>query len=691
MHPDDMKKVLIIFLCFIGFQITSAVEADSPQDVVFVNTGLMNIHSGGANGVALYVPFGMRHAGTDASVVLNGQVNLGGNFYQDALTPVFKTDETTTTSVPYSSGIFRFVKDWNERRLITSDYLVTTYDRGESYIAFPHVRIATNDTFAIAAKMGMDALTIKRDPAFTGGLILESNRFGDNVFDASLRVTGSGNSADLVDAGSVIVEREMSYYRSLSGEHKLFGFATPFYNSQLSGYFAGNWVRRPIADAQTGHTRFIFGNEQDASGVILQSQYIYNPLEELKPAQAYLIRPRPAGYNYQDLRDENGLSVTDAEVDAYDQTKFTFNGSVYELPMYEKQLFAEDSLFRSPFVTGTTTTINWLIGNSYTAPIGTKQLIDAMAASPLRFSPYIWVYPAGSSTYQSYKVTGTDNIIVMDLEEIPAMSIFMIRVLQGTDPGKFAVTRDMQRHAPVTHSIPMKSKAPRITNSKYNNQVLFKVMPSDNIWNFDLAAIGLRADASLGSDGYDMTKVYSTADVFQLYSLSSTNARLSANAVPLETRSVKLCFRPVSDTIEFQLEASYFETLNTEGIWLEDTKTDTVFDIRTLSSYSFVSEPGDNEERFIVHFVAPGSTGFDDNLHKQGVGVYMSNNNLIVDNLFAEDINSRISLFDSSGRLVKTHVVERFPQIEIPFHYLPGVYIIQLKGTRVVTDKFLKQ
>ncbi|MDD2284943.1 MAG: hypothetical protein PHQ11_06035 [Paludibacter sp.] len=687
-----MKKILSsIFVSLVLSRVILAANFDSPADVVFVNTGLMNVHTGGINGVAMYVPFGMRCTGADASVILNGQLNLGGNFYQDALTPAFKIDETTTTSVPYSTGIFRFVKYWNQPRLITSDNLETTYDRGDSYIAFPHVRIATNDTLVLQAKMGMDALTIKRESASTGGVILKSDRYGDNVYDASLRITGSGKSTDLVDVGSVVVEREMSYYRSISGEHKLFGFASPFNNTQLSGYFAGNWVRRPIADPETGHTRYIFGNEQDNSGVILPSQYIYNPLEELKPAQAYLIRPRPAGFNYQDLRDQNGLSVTDAEVDAYDQTKFAFNGKVYELPEYEEQLFAEDSLFRSPYITGTTSTINWLIGNSYTAPIGTKQLIDAMGASPLRFSPYIWVYPAGSSTYQSYKISGNDNVQVLDLEEIPAMSIFMIRVLSGTNPGKFAVTRDMQRHAPVTHSIPMKAKARGKVNATYNNQVTFKVMPADNIWNFDLAAIGLRADASLGADGYDMTKVSTTADVFQLYSLSSANTKLSANAVPTETSSVKLCFRPVSDTTEFQLEASHYETLSTEGIWLEDTKTDTIFDVGNLNSYSFISEPGDNEERFIVHFVDPGSTGLNEDLYKRALSVYMLNDVLIVKNLLAEDVGSLISLFDGSGRLIKTHVVERSPQLEIPFNYLPGVYIIQLKGTRLLTDKFLRQ
>jgi hypothetical protein len=691
-----MKKVFVVLsfiALFISFGRIMAVETDSPDDVIFVNTGLMNIKAGGTNGVAMYVPFAMRHTGSDASIVLNGEVNVGGNFYQDAQTTVFKIDDTSTTSATYSTGNFRFVKNWSEPRVISSNFIETTYDRGQSYIAFPNIRLATNDTFGISAKMGIDALTLKRETGFTGKFVLESDRYVDDVFDASLRITGEGNSDDLVDIGSVIVEREMSYYRSISGVDKLFGFATPFHNTQLSGYFAGNWVRRPVADPVTGHTRYVFGNEQDEFGVILASQYIYHPEEKLKSGQAYLIKPRPAGFNYADLMAENGLSVTDGDTTAYDQNKFVFNGNVYLLYGYDEQLFAQDTVFKSPSVTSTTSTINWLVGNSYTAPIGTKQLIDAMGASPLKFSPYIWVYPAGSSTYQSYKITGTDNIIVQDLEEIPAMSVFMIRVLSGTSPGQFNITKDMQRHAKVTHSAP--ANAPSMARSAkaktagISNQVLFKVTPSDNIWNYDLAAIGLRSGANLGSDSYDMTKIYSEADVFQLYTLSSTDAKLSANAVPLETPSVKLCFRPVKDTTEFQLEAQHLETLSSEGLWLEDLVTRTITDMYEQPCYSFISIPDDVEERFIVHFVAPENTGLVDGELSSGIKAFMLNDNLIVKNLLVDDLGAIVHLYDASGRLLKMHTVNSYPTVEIPFKTMSGVYMLQLRGDRTDSAKFI--
>ena len=162
------KFVYIAFSVFlIALSQIQAVEPDSPDDVILVNTGLMNIHSGGTNGVTMYVPFAMRHTGNNVSVILNGAVNLGGNFYQDASTAIFKTDETTSTSATYSNGIFRFVKNWGKQREVNSDFITTTYDRGGSYVAFPHIRMATNDTVILPAKMGIDALTLKRDVGYT--------------------------------------------------------------------------------------------------------------------------------------------------------------------------------------------------------------------------------------------------------------------------------------------------------------------------------------------------------------------------------------------------------------------------------------------------------------------------------------------------------------------------------------------
>lgn len=682
---------LTLLLVFLPLTL-AATEPNSPDDVIFVNTGMMNVHSGGENGVALYVPFGVKTTSANASIQINGEMNIGGHFYQNATSPAFRVDPATTFGTAFSDGIVRFVKNWGIDRLITSDNLATTYNRGASYIAFPNVRVSTNDPIILPARMGMDAKTFKKEGLFTGKLTLRSDRIVDNVYDASLRITGSGSSSQLVDPGIVIVEREMSYYRSESaGQEKIFGFASPFSGTQKSGYFAGNWVRRPIASSETGHTQFIFGNQQDLSGTILANQYISNPMEALQPKQAYLIRPRPTGYDYRLLGNTNGLSITSGGTEvvgsSYNQAKFTFNGSVYTLAGYTEQLFAEENTFQSPTIVSTSSTINWLIGNSYTAPISVKKLIDAMAASPLKFSPNIWVLPAGSTTYQVYPISGSGSgIIVQNLDEIPAMSIFMIRVLSGTNQGSFSVTRDMQRHANVTHSVPL--RAPRAAASGFVDQVVFRVSPADNNQMYDLAAIGIRSGAQTGSDAFDLSKVYNSSDVFQLYTLSSQNNRLSANGIPPGTNKVYMGFRPVSMVADFEITAEHVETLSSEGLWLEDKKEKQIIDFKQQSFYSFSSSPEDAEDRFVVHFVSPWFTSLETQLTSELL-IYLRDNNLIVENLQEEDINSEIRILDSSGKLISSMVVSQVPVIEERFSFDKGVYLFHIKGKRNKVIKFV--
>lgn len=695
-----MRKSLAVALSLIfSFGIVLlASEPDSPDDVIFVNSGMMNIQTGGVNDVAIYIPFGMRMVGS-SEIVLNGEMNVGGNLYQDATTAGFKVSGVRQTSTGFSTGKFRFVKSYGSPRIVSPQNRAGAYDRGANFVAFPNLVLASNDNIEIDAQSGIDAISFKRDNGFSGRMILKSDRSGDNVYDASLRITGTGSSSTLVDPGTVIVEREMSYYRSAVGSEKIFGFATPFKDTQYSGYFAGNWVRRPIADQATGHTRYVFADEKGDDDFILKSQYIYNPLEKLQPAQAYLIKPRPPGFNYQALRDDsNGLTITDGDIEggAYDQSKFVFDGKVYSFTQYDEQLFADDVLYQSPHIASTTSTINWLIGNSYTAPIDVDLLADAMKNSPLRFSPNIWVWPKGATTYHSHRITGTDNIIVEDLTSIPAMNIFMIRVQAGTAPGSFAITKNMLRHNKVTHSVdsvpapnPAPQMAPRSVTSGLSNQVIFRVTPDDNNRIYDIAAVGIRNGASEGSDSYDQAKVYNASDVFQLYTLSSQNARLSANGVPPTTQTVRMGFRPVSQQANFIIRASHQETLQTEGLWLEDTKTGNVIDLMFHNSYTFSSVPGDNEERFRIHFVAPEYTGLNTAVGATELHIFNNQNRLTVSNLTSVDVGSEIAIFSAAGRLIQSVRVDNYPRMELNFDDSPGVYVLHLRGVRNGVHKFI--
>ena len=667
----------------------------SQTNVTFVNTGQMYVApSTPTTRVSLYVPDAMRQLGSSVQIIQNGITELGGNFYQDAQTTVFAVDETTKTT---STGKFRFVKDRGVNRIITTQSVnLNTFDRGSYYIAFPQFEISTNDSIEIPGKMGIDAIDVHRINSKTGKLVLRSDVVGSNAYDASLRITKAGTSASVVDLGAIIVERDMTLYRPINGSTQMFGFATPFKNTHLSGTFAGNWVRRPLNTGTYGHTTYVYGNKDNspADGTIDVDQYVYLAAEKLNAAQAYLIKPRPREYLYNDLKNSSGLWYTgEPNPSLYDKGKFKFNGKVYTVTPYLEQLFADDVLYSNSINNpNLSSTVNWLIGNSYTAPISTKLLAQAMENSTLTFAPYIYVFPAGSTTYIPYAINGTGNdITVTDVTEIPAMSVFMVRVSKGqAQSGSFSIGKDLLRHADVSHNNPLSIKG--LNKSKAaspSNQIVFRVSAEGNDNIFDLAAIGFRETASTGSDSYDMAKAFVNDDnIFQLYTLSSTQTKLSANGLPMNTESVVLAFNPSQYGGDYNLSTKYTETLNTNEVWLLDTKTQSRVDIKT-NNYSFTSEPTDSPERFLITFARPISTATKSDIDFK-LNIYYNDNILRIKQLSANDKGSTITIFNTQGKQLSNIKVTNYPEMNINVSNLAsGVYLVQIKGERTAFEKFV--
>lgn len=669
-----------------------SICAITPERIVFVNTGRMTIDVQPVSGVSIYIPNDIRCL-TDnydsVKVILNGVIELGGNFYQDANTPVFGVSGSTNKTS--SAGTLRFVSDNGWKRYITTSNDITAFDRSTCAVAFPNLELNTNDSLILHPKMGIDASSLHRVHTKKGIVILQSDQIGDKVYNASLRFPMSGTSESLVDEGSVMVEQHVKTYRYGT---QLFAFATPFKATQLSGYFAGNWVRRPIADGVYGHTTYVLGNKTSSTNASLidLNQYIIDPLEKLKTAQAYLIKPRLSGFPYASLQTTNGLSVTGASASVYDKDKFEFNGSVYTLPSYQEQIFADDVLFSKTIPQGTyiASTINWLIGNSYTSPISTKLLAQEMENSGLKFSPIIYVFPAGSTSYQPYDISGTgDGISVTNLTEIPSMSIFMLRLSKGQTIGSkntFTIGKNQLHHGNISHGSAQQIKALR-TNASRANQVIFRLSPAENSSVYDLAAIGIRDSASLGSDKYDIAKVVNPGNEgFQLYTLSQSGAKLSANGIPTTENNVTLALKPASNGGLYQLTVSGQETLTTTGLWLEDCMNGQQVDLMSNSNYSFETTPSDIPNRFLVHFNKQVITG---HLQPSSPTTTFSRGKLNIRNLTPEDLQSTLYIYDTLGKQVMSAKVESYPNFSVHVNVSAGVYIAQLKGTRNILFKFI--
>ena len=698
-----MKKFYILLILVV---ITRLMSVSQINTVTFLNTGLMNVAPGGTNGVALYIPDAMRVLGSGVKIAHNGITELGGNFYHDATTNVFDVP-AATPAVPSpttpSTGTIRFIKNHPgvNRYITTQTETLNSFNRAAYYIAMPKFEIATSDSIVLPGKMGIDAISVKRVSPATGTLILRSEPISGKDYDASLRITGIGNSDALVDLGSVVVERDVSIYRGLASSPPLFAFASPYKNTQYSGYYAGNWVRKPEVDATTGHTRYVLGNKPESTGstVISRDQYVINPLIPLDVARAYLIQPRPTGFDYQTelINTGLGLGITGDQGNAYAKGKFYFNGKVYTLTPYLEQVFADDNLITKTLSATQSTTVNWLMGNSFTSPLSTKLIAKKMADSGLKYDGKIWVFPAGATGYQSHDITGTgDAIIVLDLDEIPAMSIFMVRVSNtNTTTGTLTIGKTEQIHGNLYHGVqnpaPMQKAAQ--TTSGITNQVLFRLVPEENENIYDLAAIGLREKAVLGSDSYDVPKIPSSDYAYQLYTLSSSNSKLMANGVPLNADSVVMALKPASSADNYILKTQYTETLTSEGLWLKDRQNNTITDLKLNPQYQFSSQPTDNENRFVVYFKKPANvpTGVD-NASLFNITAYMDvNGKIVLKNINEKDLGSQANLFDISGKLLSSDIINNTPSFTMSSKVNPGVYIVKVTGNRSGSAKIIKK
>jgi hypothetical protein len=657
--------------------------------------------------------FGSMQTKGEALTYQNGKTTLTGSFIHDASTHAFPVNESgkgiSTGSIIFKDGLANPAL----LRQITSTNV--SYDRGQRYIAFPTIEIGTNDTIEVPGIMGLDATKILATSASkTGKLYLRSDVVdAGNVEDASMRITGNSGNSD-VPAGRVVIERNMTPYRVVrtapdqdGSNRPLFAFASPMVDMR-SGYFAGNWVRKLIAD-ENEHVQYVYGNYADPNGLINKNQYITDPTESFQPGKGYLVKARPAGFDYNELITQTGLTITNDAPSLYDQIKFTFNGHVYTLPESDEQVFAADTLF-SVEVDGSVeveATRNYIIGNSWTSAISVDSLVELIDTHPsLYFEAAIYVWPSGATGYYKYVPTqwnalqpGTTPAIglISDLETIPSQSLFMIRLLSDPEIKKYSSSlkqsgnftlkkQDFQVHNGARHNTLLRSAT---EESSFVDEVLFRLSPESNPAFYDLAAVGLRDNSQTTFESQDMEKVYmSGSDGFLLYSLSSDNKKLSVNAVPRGTNSIKLCLEPGAGFDRMTLTASRTESI--ENVWLEDLLTHTYIDLKQETGYTFDISPQDTHERFVVHFDFDLPTEIEE-ITKDFLQCYYNGGNLVLKGLLESDLGSSIFITDISGRILEEEFISQTPEAHIPVGSLSdGIYLAKLQGKRSITVKFIK-
>ncbi|MBE0661744.1 MAG: T9SS type A sorting domain-containing protein [Bacteroidales bacterium] len=140
----------------------------------------------------------------------------------------------------------------------------------------------------------------------------------------------------------------------------------------------------------------------------------------------------------------------------------------------------------------------------------------------------------------------------------------------------------------------------------------------------------------------------------------------------------------------FRAGANAFYTISSSGtgffeeVTLEDLHSGILHDLSQYSSYHFSAEPGDPQDRFLLHFMTVGT-----DIHSLvKASVYYNNSILHVFNPWNENIS--VQLFDASGRFISRFNAPSKGLHRFGFKPQPGIYLVRMMGEKkVYTDKII--
>lgn len=691
-----VRKNIKLFVLLLGiWPVLSFAQSAQRPSIVFLNKGKMNVavpnNSAQTN---LYIK-GSMMAADSCSILQNGTTEITGDVYHHATTHLFDTD-----SNGFGKGIGTFKFSGNNRgylRYIMSVEDNASFDKTNKYITFPNLEINTNDEIQLASRMGIDATKIIRSQNKSGALHLKSETMTANhksyVYDTSLRILGNETSDNLAVPATVVMERDVSIYIDSVGSGvntPLFGFATPFNETQIAGYFAGNWIRQ-VSTGINQHVSYPLADSTSTDGSIALNQFITDASQKFVPGNGYFIRLRDKSANYNNSISSGALPIVDGQDLNVTKTRYVFDGNVYDYSSLSEQVFSNSQISRSISVSNNDT-INWIIGNSYTAPISIPKLATAMTESGINFDGKIYLFPLGSTTFQpyNYQTTGLNSPDINAIQSIPATSVFMLKVKPGNTNGTFSLTKDLLTHGTTPYNLIPRSvsKLARTVGNVYD-QVSFTVSLATNANIYDKTTMTVYDLSSWNYDEYDAQK--EAFDVFGLYSLSNDGIPLSMNIIPDEKSPIDLSFKVRTTTTAFHLEATNLNLVNGEGLWIKDKQNSILTQLEEGEYYEFTASPTDAPDRFTVYFHHPETSSIENGNLLTDIKAYCRNGVLNISNLDDSDLGAKLAVYDMQGRRLQYDVIHQTPNQSIDVSALtPGVYIVKIEGARTFTSKFIR-
>lgn len=292
--------------------------------------------------------------------------------------------------------------------------------------------------------------------------------------------------------------------------------------------------------------------------------------------------------------------------------------------------------------------------------------------SKVNLSDAIWIWnPAGSGNYAAYVAgvgtNGGTNII-------PAGQAFFVQANSGSPA--LLMDNAARVHSPQAF----------FKNEEQIKDVLRVKAIANN--SSDEIVIRFSEFASNNFDSQlDASKMYGFAKTPQLYSTSADNEKLSINTMPYTGGAfgVPLGFQ-IDSVINVIFEFSSIESFDPEiPIFLWDTRTGIMVNLRTTSSYSFWHNPGGDPMRFVMMF---NSAAAVEEVYHPEITTFIQNDFLHLTIPESLGYTNIVNIYDASGRLVLTkNSVSGSSSFNVS-GFSRGLYVVQVVGSKyVLTQK----
>ncbi len=462
--------------------------------------------------------------------------------------------------------------------------------------------------------------------------------------------------------------------------------ATVKYDSKSQKVLTGNYPREwqyigaPIKDAIP---TAVFGS--DVSGSKYGSNVSIRKYSEAKPDD-----PSDVGDKWLDVN----VNVAMTPFEGYELVQPAQNLVKYD---YVGTLNLEDHTLNLTFTPAVYYRGNYILANSYTAPIA----LDKLAATDfVNLEQAVYLYntgtrdqwemiqgsPAAMIGLLDAPVPGSYAGIAINLististnRQIPSMNGFLVRRLANSNgyvsgsPIQFKFRYDALDTYDNSETMPMRAKQAENNEPNENVYPLIRVAVKGSTWADQVYLATVPYTSKYFDNGWDSRKMLTATDD-QIFVLTDKNERFNMSSDSDLNGTLLGFYRATSDT-QYTLD---FKLSNMDGVYeslyIEDLQTGVQTEITDGLSINFTANSSSPDGRFRLHAVKADKTTTDvDN----GIGLnYYSDQ--IVSLINNSGKKATFSAYDVSGKVLVSQPVDRgFSTKQLNLN--SGVYILELK------------